>query len=318
MPPDGFADYQRARVFDALAEVTLEYGLRGATTTLVAKRAGVSRTTLTDQFVGLEDCFLSLIDWMLEQATPLVVEAFEGEASWDAGVLAGLEQLLTFFDKRPARTRMCLLESMALPPAVLESRARLLGELGLFVDERARMELSWERRPPTTMSEVAIGAVLGLVRRRMLIGEAPPFVSLLSPLAETLVALYLGPSAAARAADRGRERAQALLDERLGAPKRRRVDEVPKLLRRANAHRMRMCVRYLAGNPGSSNNEIGQGVDVSHAGQVSVLLGRLLEAGLLEKEEGGAGRPNAWRLSPSGVEVARALERWPGPPLRQA
>jgi len=251
---------------------------------------------------------------MLAQATPLVVEAFERESSWDEGVLAGLEQLLTFFDKRPVRTRMCLLESMTLPPAVLESRAHLLGDLGLFVDERARMELSWERRPPATMPEVAIGAVLGLIRRRMLIGEAPPFVALLGPLAETLVAFYLGPSAAARAADRGRQRARALLDERVGAPKRRQVDEVPKLLRRANAHRMRMCVRYLAGNPGSSNNEIGEGVDVSHPGQVSVLLGRLLEAGLLEKDQGGPGRPNAWRLSPSGVEVARTLEHWRGSP----
>jgi len=253
---------------------------------------------------------------MLDQATPLVIEAFERESSWDQGVLAGLEQLLTFFDRRPLRTRMCLLESMTLPPVVLQSRAHLLGELGLLVDERARTELSWERRPPAAMSEVAIGAVLGLVRRRMLLGEAPPFVALLSPLAEILVALYLGPRAAARAADRARERAQALLDERAEAPKRRQVDEVPKLLLRANARRMRMCVRYLAENPGASNNEIGKGVDIVHPGQISVLLGRLLDADLLEKEEGGAGFPNAWRLSPFGFEVVRALERWSDSPLR--
>jgi len=86
---------------------------------------------------------------------------------------------------------------------------------------------------------------------------------------------------------------------------------VPKLLLRANARRMRMCVRYLAENPGASNNEIGKGVDIVHPGQISVLLGRLLE-----KEEGGAGFPNAWRLSPFGFEVVRALERWSDSPLR--
>ncbi|MGE5280718.1 MAG: TetR family transcriptional regulator [Chloroflexota bacterium] len=301
-----------------MAEVALERGLRGATISLVAKRAGVSRTTLSDRFATLEECFLELIDWMLQQATPLVVEAFEREPSWHEGVLAGLEQLLTFFDKRPVRTQVCLLESMALPPVVLQPRAQLLGQMGLYVDQRARRELSLERQPPAAMSEVAIGSVLVLVRRRLLIGGAPPFVALLGPLAEVIVGLYLGPSAAARAASTGCERAQALLDERPAVPKRRQVDEVPKLLRRANASRMRMCVRYLAEHPGSSNTEVGVGVGISHPGQVSILLGRLLEAGLLEKEEGGAGRPNAWDLSPFGTEVARALERWSGSSLQPA
>lgn len=301
-----------------MAEVALERGLRGATISLVAKRAGVSRTTFTDRFATLEECFLGLIDWMLQQATPLVVGAFERESSWHEGVLAGLEQLLTFFDKRPVRTQVCLLESMALPPTVLQPRAQILGQVGMYVDQRARRELSRERQPPATMAEVAIGSVLGLVRRRLLIGGAPPFVNLLGPLAEVIVSLYLGPSAAAQAAGTGCERARALLDEGAGVSKRRQVDEVPKLLRRANAHRMRMCVRYLAKHPGSSNTEVGAGVGISHPGQVSILLGRLLEAGLLEKEKGGAGRPNAWHLSPSGTEVARALERWSGPSPRAA
>jgi AcrR family transcriptional regulator len=293
-----------------LAEVALERGLRCTTTTLVAKRAGVSRTTLTDRFTTLDECFLALIDWMLQQAKPLVVEAFEREPSWHEGVLAGLEQLLAFFDKRPVRTQVCLLESFALPPSALQSRARLLGELGLLVDKKVRTELSWERRPPVAMWEVTVGAVLALVRRRLLTGGAPPFVALLGPLAEVVVALYLGPSAAAQAAESGHERARALLDEGACAANRRQVEEVPKLLRRANAHRMRLCVRYLAEHPGASNAEIGAGVGVSHPGQVSVLLARLLEAKLLRKEEGGAGRPNAWRLSPLGADIATALERW--------
>jgi AcrR family transcriptional regulator len=301
-----------------MAEVALERGLRGATTSLVAKRAGVSRNTLADQFATLEECFLGLVDWMLQQATPLVVEAFERESSWDEGVLACLEQLLTFFDTRPVRTQVCLLESMALPPSQLQPRAHLLGQVGAYVDLLARRELSEERRPPAAMADVAIGSVLGLVRRRLLLGGAPPFVALLGPLAEIVVALYLGPRAAGRAADAGCERARALLDQRVAAPRRRQVDEVPKLLRRANSHRMRMCVRHLAEHPGSSNAEVGAGAGISHHGQVSVLLKRLHGEGLLEKEAGGAGRPNAWQLSPFGVEVARTLERWSGPSPRPA
>ena len=292
-----------------MAEVVAERGLRGATTTRVSRRAGVSRAALAQQFGSLDDCFFALVDGMLDSATALIVEAFDRELLWTDGVLAGLEALLTFLDSDPICARACLLGSMAAPssPAV-QSRAQTLDRLGLLVDREARKELSLERQPTATMSEAMITSVLGTLRRRLLSGKAPPFMALLDQLAEMVVAPYLGPSAAVQASRRGHDRTLALLEQRASGSACSGV-EVPSMLRHASAHRMRECVWYLAENPDASNQAVAAAIGISHSGQVSMLLARLHDAGLLVKDCGGPGRPNAWRLSPYGADVARALHR---------
>lgn len=285
-----------------------ERGLRGASAAQVAKRAGVSRAALAQHFGDLDDCFLAMLDWMLGRGTALAAEAFDRESSWEDGVLAGLEALLTFLDSEPVCARAGLLESMTGISSGFQSRAQTLGRLGRLVDAAARQQLSLERQPTATMPEAMIASVLGILRRRLLSGEVPPFVGLLGQLSEVIVAPYLGPAAASQAGNRGHDRAQVLLQEHALRPKSRGV-EVPGMLRHASAHRMRECVRYLAENPEASNQAVGAGIGVSHSGQVSMLLARLFDAGLLVKKCGGAGRPNAWCLSSYGDEVARELCR---------
>ena len=282
-----------------------ERGLRGASAAQVARQAGVSRVALAEQFGDLDGCFLALLDWMLGRGTASAAEAFDRESSWDAGVLAGLEALLVFLDSEPVRARACLLESMTGLSSGFQSRAQTLGRLGRLVDRAARQQLSLERQPTATMPEAMTASVLGILRRRLLGGEVPPFVGLLGQLAEVVVGPYLGPAAAAQAASRGRDRALALLKEHSARPGHHAGVEVPSILRHASAHRMRECVRYLAENPEASNQAVAAGIGISHSGQVSMLLARLHDAGLLVKDCGGAGRPNAWCLSPYGAEVSR-------------
>lgn len=81
------------------------------------------------------------------------------------------------------------------------------------------------------------------------------------------------------------------------------------MLRHASSHRLRSCLQYLADNPQASNQAVAQGIGISHSGQVSMLLSRLHDDGLLVKDCGGAGRPNAWSLSAYGADVYRALFR---------
>jgi len=90
------------------------------------------------------------------------------------------------------------------------------------------------------------------------------------------------------------------------------VVELPAMLRNAKAKRARMCVLYLAeqGGRGSSpsNRQIAAAVGIAHKGQVSKLLTRLEGAGILSKISHGAGRPNAWELTPYGREIAVHFE----------
>jgi DNA-binding MarR family transcriptional regulator len=68
-------------------------------------------------------------------------------------------------------------------------------------------------------------------------------------------------------------------------------------------------LEYLAESPGSSNRQIADRIGVVDEGQMSKLLTRIERLGLIEN----SGRapiksaPNAWTLTPRGVEAERAV-----------
>lgn len=295
----------RVLLLDAMAEVVAERGLRGASVVAVTRRASVSRAAFSELFVGVDDCFEALLNHTLTRATTLIDDAFALEPSWSASVLAGLEALLVFLDSEPVAARACLLETVRVSPEALESLSHMLERLRLLVDG-GRGCLSLERQPPAATAEAVVASILGILRGRLLASDVPPFVDLLDRLAEVIVAPYLGPAAAARAALIGTRRAAALLRARPEQPAAASVG-IPRMLCHASAHRTRACLRYLAENPGSSNWTVALGIGISHPGQASTLLARLHAIGLLVKTSGRPGRPNAWSLSPYGAEVARAL-----------
>ncbi len=61
--------------------------------------------------------------------------------------------------------------------------------------------------------------------------------------------------------------------------------------------------------PGASNREIAGEAGIADQGQVSKLLARLESLGLVRNGGGGhaKGAPNAWVLTPRGLEVERAI-----------
>jgi DNA-binding IclR family transcriptional regulator len=83
--------------------------------------------------------------------------------------------------------------------------------------------------------------------------------------------------------------------------------EIPDALRDPRSHRARCCLVHLAAHPGSSNREIADGVGISSHSQISTLLRRLCDMGMVSKRAGGAGQANAWVLTDLGVRVARAV-----------
>lgn len=302
---DWAAPVWRFRVLRAMADVVAERGLRKASLAEVTRRASVSHRVFVELFGSFDGCMQALLDWALERICGLIGEAAERESCWQDRVMAGLEVALLFLDSEPTLARACLLEVVASPPEHVHRRDAMFECLRALIDG-VREDLSLERQPPAVTAEAAIISVLGLLRGRLLEGKAPPFLPLLGPLAEAIIAPYLGPSAASEASRRGRARAQVLVRTRC-APGAGGEVQIPAMLRHANAHRLRSCLVYVAENPGTSNKAIAAAVGISHLGQVSTLLARLYQAKLLEKRAGGAGRPNAWSLSSSGAEIARAL-----------
>jgi AcrR family transcriptional regulator len=299
-------EMQRRRLLNAMAHLLAEEGLRRLTVRGLCARADASPSTFRELFGNLDGCFLALLERVMERSTTLVIAAFEGESSWQEGVLAGLEALLVFLDREPVLARVCLVEALAGPRDALKLRARLFALLEPLL-ERGREQLAPEQQPLPLTAAATVALVAGVLQERFVRDREPAFVELLGELGGLVVAQYLGISEGNRQVERGNARAQVLTSELSVRPREVPVD-IPKEIRHARAQRLRLCLAYLAENPGVSNQSIAIGIELSHLGQTSTALSRLNDAGLLVKRAGGAGRPNAWWLSPYGEQVARALD----------
>jgi AcrR family transcriptional regulator len=290
----------------AMTEIVADRGLYGTTIGAVATRARVSRVTFTGIFGSVEQAFVEVVQQVTSWPVNLIRDAFQRETLWRSSVLAGLEALLVLLDSEPALARVCLVDALAGPPAALEHRAKLLQPLVSLVDG-VRDTLPADRQPPAVTAEAAVVSVAGILHARLVANHAPPFIGLLGELASLVVTPFLGPEEAIEAARLGDERSRVLAEERSIRPLRPRVP-IPKQLHHARASRARACVLYVAENPGASNKKIANGIGIKHLGQASTLLSRLERLEVLTKRAGGAGRPNAWTLSPHGEEIVRSLK----------
>jgi AcrR family transcriptional regulator len=312
------ARMQRARILDATVQVVAERGVAGASARLVIARAKVSSRTFYECFASLDECLLAVLDGALERATPLVVGAFAQESSWQDGMRRALASMLAFFDEEPALTRVCLVELGTASPVVRARRERILEAFRVLVMERIQSEVS---HPSPLAPEGVLASVMGIVNARLTAPERAPLIELLGSLMGIIVGPFMDEPDVEREIGRGNELARKIQAERRSRPLSSQPDgldpesysvEVPALLRNSKAARARECVLYLAERGeqgfGPSNREIAAAIGVAHKGQMSKLLARLEGAGIVSKISHGAGRPNAWKLTPYGREIAAHFE----------
>lgn len=294
---------QRDEILRAVGEVVVERGLLGASVSEVARRAFVSPKTFERLFGSLDECFGAFV----EEGVALAMRRISGpsERSWSDGVLSGLAELLAFLDAQPSLAHVLLIEAIAIPDAFEKHMLPALRNLVTLLDQ-ARSGLPDDEQPPALTGEGIVFGIAGILRLRLMGREAPPFIDLLGELAALVVAPYLGAAEAAQVRKQSMERA---IERKHEPPLQAggRTQALPVQLTRPTAHRARAVLRYVAAHPGTSNKEIGRAAEIEHLGQVSTLLGRLEEVGLLVKRAGGPGKPNAWGLSPKGEDAARTL-----------
>lgn len=298
---------QRKRLLDAVVCEVGERGLRGVTIAGVSARAGVSRSTFYELFKDLDSCVLAVLRLVASRSTALMAKAFAEEDSWQDGVLAALAALLESLDREPLLARVCLLEMLAGSPEVLEHRARELAALNPLVDV-GRKQARANGEPVELAAEASVASVAGILHTRLVTGEAPPFIGLLGQLVGLVVCPYLEPYEVVIEVKRGEALTQAIAEKQASSWSSPPVTvQLPATLSHPGAYRARSCMMFIAANPGASNKQIAEGIEVPHLGQVSELLARLERGGLLRKHAGGAGRPNQWWLTPDGEQIAQSL-----------
>jgi AcrR family transcriptional regulator len=334
---EGVGKLQRARILAAITELVRERGVYRITVAHVVARSGVSRRTFYELFSDRDDCLLAAFEYALERAAAVVLPAFDGvegragagtkrrgrevwsadgggadgAGMWVAQIRDGLAVLLAFLDEEPALGRLLVVDALAADRAVLERRAQAVEALIDAVHQGgARLRGDSGQRPKRLVAEGAVGAVLAIVHARLREPDPKPLSGLLSQLVGMIVLPY-----------RGAEAAERELLRRAPRPRRRStpVAPVPDPLRELDMRLTYRTVRVLLAiaelgrrggrAPGPSSREVADAAGVSDPGQISKLLWRLAHLGLIANgaERQGRGEPNAWRLTPKGQEVQRAI-----------
>jgi AcrR family transcriptional regulator len=311
----GVAPTRRERMVAAMVEVAGEHGFANTSVKLLTSRAGVSTSTFYKEFESLQDCFLAVLDLGLERVGGLIVQAFAGEERWQDGVRSALASLLVFFDSEPLQTRVWFVEAMAAGSWALRRREEIVLRVRSMIIEY--WVLQGESPPEPVAAAGVMASILGLIQASLVNDEPGPLIELLGPLMGLVTMLYLDKQDVRREVERAAGLARAI---RAGAvrwappspPLAAGVEPdvlLPGRLANPSARRVRECLLYLAGRPGSSNSEIAAAIGVAHKSNISRLLSCLLKDGLAVKRSAGAGAPNAWRLTERGERAALVLAR---------
>jgi AcrR family transcriptional regulator/predicted MarR family transcription regulator len=296
------SDIQRGRLLSATFALVGEAGYEGVSARSVSECAGVSSRVFYECFGDREDCFLAAfndaVGWLELEACA----GWESEPGWVAGVRAGLAGLLRALDRDPVVARLVFVEALAAGPRVLARRARVLEELAVVVDG-GRVGAQAPALLPPLVAEGVVGATFGVVHARLLELRPEPLVGLLGALMATIVLPYRGAEAAARELERPVPRSSHRRRDGLS----RRPLSVALPVDYRLTVRAQMALGAVAGRPGLNNREVSEVIGLDDQGQISRMMKRLGEQGLVESTHGKTGRlVRAWRLTADGEAVIDA------------
>jgi AcrR family transcriptional regulator len=286
-----------------------ERGAGGAGVTLadVIARSGVSSRTFHEAFPDREACLLAAIDLGVERARRVMLAAYDAETRWLDAVKAGLVAFLLFLEDEPALGRLLVVYSMSGGERVLRRRVEILGELAAVVDQGRVEGARGRQQPPAVIAEGVVGAVLTVLQNRLLADEHSRVIDLFGSLVSIIVLPYLGTGVARRELTRPVPRIRT--GAAIGPPGV--AGSVGHDGGSRLTYRTERVLSAIATYPGASNREVADRAGIVDQGQVSKLLNRLQDRGLIAKIGDGRSRgaPNSWRLTDRGELVLHDTAR---------
>jgi AcrR family transcriptional regulator/DNA-binding MarR family transcriptional regulator len=288
---------QRGRVIAAAIEVVEADGYASLTVAKVTECARVSRRTFYELFRDREDCFLAAFEQTLGDARERLAGAYASQPDWRDGMRVAVLEALGMIDENPGLARLCVVEALAAGQRVLERRAGVLEELARAIDH----SIPPARREDQVVASAVAGGIAATLHG-YLVGASTSRAELPGTLMAMIVLPYLG-----RAAAHAELATPAPTRNAAAATAVREPSPLQEIKLRLTYRTIRVLIA-IAAQPGSSNRQIARSAGIGDQGQISKLLRRLRELGLIENfGEGQArGRTNAWRLTKLGEDVQRA------------
>ncbi len=304
---------QQTRLLDAAVAVIAEEGLKRLTATRVSGRAGMSSKTFYDLFANSEDCFLGVFDRAVGELAAAAGPAWTGEDEWVERVRSALIVLLACLERDPALAKVVVVEALGAGPRVLARRAEILDRVAGFVDEGREGGLA-PAGLPSLVAPGVVGAAFSIVHARLLEQNPGSLLELVGPVMATVVLPYRGQEASARELARPAPELP-VLPEPAGSEGSAGPLGVAGVSTPSPKPTERTCsvLAAVGGHPGANNRQVAAGAGVDNEPQISRLLARLQEHGLVEnRDRGRAGMRKAWWLTASGVEFLRTGRPLPG------
>jgi AcrR family transcriptional regulator len=293
-------EIQRGRIVTAMVEVCSERGASNVTVAHVVERAGISRRTFYEIFSDCEECFLAASEDAIARAWRYVGDAYDPKAGWAQRIRTALTGLLSFLDIERGAGELLIVGPLGGGADALQRRQRVLAQLVTLVDEGRSEGKAGDELSPLT-AEGIVGGVLSVLHSRLVEDSPGALVELTRPLMSMIVLPYLGPAAA------GRELARPVPDTPVKRPSAE-GNPLGQLEMRLTYRTVRVLMA-IAEHPGSSNRMVADASEVGDQGQMSKLLARLDNLGLVENTgtPGAFGGPNAWTLTDKGWQVHGAI-----------
>jgi AcrR family transcriptional regulator/DNA-binding MarR family transcriptional regulator len=307
-------EIQRGRILAAMAQAASEHGAANVTVAHVVACAGVSRRTFYEVFGDIEDCFLGAFDEALARAGRYVLDGYEQSGGWTGRMRSALIGFLRFLDEDPFMGRLLVVESLAAGAGVLDRRRRILAHVIRAVGEGGAKQTRSTSKPsllPPLTAEGVVGGVLGVLHARLC--EPSPaggLLELAGPLMGMIVLPYQGAAAARRELDRPSPKTTTTTT--IGSQRNTMSTSPLSGLHMRLTYRTIRVLGALAANPGSSNRRVAEASEITDQGQMSKLLARLQQLGLIQNtnpNNTSRGEPNAWTLTNHGWEIQSTLAK---------
>lgn len=193
----------RERILGAMAELVAERGYHDVTMEMVQKRADVSRTVFRRYFESREQCFVACFEHGFATLNQRLDEAVDPESEWPERVCDGLAALLDLAAEQPLFARICLLEPPIVGGAGTEAQRRALAHF-VTVLRAGRSYPKNAEKLPACLEESIVGALIGMMRRRLERDEADALPTLLPTMLQFSLTPYLGAERAGELASAGR------------------------------------------------------------------------------------------------------------------
>ena len=290
-----------------MRELACEHGYHAVSATALINRARVSSKTFYENFAGTEDCFVASYDEAMAEIEGVMRPAYMRAGGWTQRVRAALEALLVLLDADRELARLVFLEAPKARELLSGRRARILEILQIVLDSGRSGENA--TATPALIDELLVEGAISVIRARLASPDEGNLSDLLDHLLGAITYPYTGragPVAAPPALRPGAAPAAppALTPGAVVAT----VPEQQTIMRMT--YRTLRVLTALLENPGASNRHVAESAGITDQGQISRILRRLADQGLVRNEGlSRNGAPKRWHLTEGGEALQRRGER---------